>query len=612
MRSCQSVLLGTVVVFLLSGCAVEQATNISPPKFEKSKDLISNMPVKDKASSLIKDALSKIKDAKYYEAIAILNKGLRQQPSNAYLHFLNALSYHYLSLNGDTKMEKLAESGYQTSLRFDGSNYLASYLLGNIYFNQNKFVQAQNYFSRGLMYAPNNPYLLRGLAVSSYYCNDISLSNWASEKADKIDPNNLANIKNLIFIKAAKGEMEEAQHLFKKYRSLSALGKTRRYFQEENIAYIQTRLEDWNDFHVTKVKNLFGYDDDMTTDNYDADSNNIDDESSDDTDEQTQSSSTTQSKKKMIQNTPNMILVDVVIIETEEVKSNSKGINLLEGLQVTLGGTISYNYSSSGDVYDDSGWTVSPEFTFSGLTYIFNIFNDGANKAEILASPSLLAVEGSTSSFHSGSTLHVALDSANGDASLEDVDVGINLQITPTFYENELIKIKVHAQRSQLEPLFEDVGFKSAAQTSKTSVDATAVLKIGDTLILSGLTQAYKNRSESGVPVLQDVPIVQYLFSKENESDLKKSIMILLTPQRARYFNNYLSNNDKIQKDKKYTIQLKKKEGIKTENIDTVIANAQKNSLYKEFRNGDLKLESWNNEDIFLESVKRTLRFLYY
>jgi type II secretory pathway component GspD/PulD (secretin) len=309
------------------------------------------------------------------------------------------------------------------------------------------------------------------------------------------------------------------------------LDKTRRYFQEENIAYIQTRLEDWNDFHVTKVKNLFGYDDDMTTDNYDADSNNIDDESSDDTDEQTQSSSTTQSKKKMIQNTPNMILVDVVIIETEEVKSNSKGINLLEGLQVTLGGTISYNYSSSGDVYDDSGWTVSPEFTFSGLTYIFNIFNDGANKAEILASPSLLAVEGSTSSFHSGSTLHVALDSANGDASLEDVDVGINLQITPTFYENELIKIKVHAQRSQLEPLFEDVGFKSAAQTSKTSVDATAVLKIGDTLILSGLTQAYKNRSESGVPVLQDVPIVQYLFSKENESDLKKSIMILLTPQ---------------------------------------------------------------------------------
>jgi hypothetical protein len=88
--------------------------------------------------------------------------------------------------------------------------------------------------------------------------------------------------------------------------------------------------------------------------------------------------------------------------------------------------------------------------------------------------------------------------------------------------------------------------------------------------------------------------------------------MILLTPQRARYFNNYLSNNDKFQKDKKYTIQLKKKEGIKTENIDTVIANAQKNSLYKEFRNGDLKLESWNNEDIFLESVKRTLRFLYY
>ncbi|WOE70896.1 hypothetical protein RZR97_04810 [Hydrogenimonas thermophila] len=48
------------------------------------------------------------------------------------------------------------------------------------------------------------------------------------------------------------------------------------------------------------------------------------------------------------------------------------------------------------------------------------------------------------------------------------------------------------------------------------------------------------------------------------------------------------------------------------ENIDIVIANTQKNSLYREFRDGDLRLESWNNKDTFLEAVKRTLRFLYY
>ncbi|WOE70894.1 hypothetical protein RZR97_04800 [Hydrogenimonas thermophila] len=562
-------LLLVILIFLMSGCAIEEVAYISPSEFKKSKDLIYNMPVKDKTSLLIKDALSKIKDAKYSDAIAIINRGLRQQPSNAHLHFLNALSYHYLSLNGDIKMEKLAESGYKASLRFDGSNYLAAYLLGNIYFKQKKFLKAQNYFSSGLIYASNNPYLLRGLAVASYYCNDISLSNWASEKADKIDPNNLANIKNLMFVKAAKGEMEEAYHLFKKYRSLAALGKSRSFFQEEKVAYIQTRLKDWNDFHVRKIKNLFGFDNDQTTDSYEPDGNDKGDEIYVNKDEQIKSSSSILSKEKFVQNMPNMILVDVVIIETEELRSESKGINLLEGLQVTLSGSISYDYSSSGDIYD-SGWTVSPEFSFAGLSYSFNIFNDGANKAEILASPSLLAVEGSTSSFHSGSTLHVALDSTIGDASLEDVDVGISLQITPTFYKNELIKIEVHAQRSQLEPLFEEVGFKSAAQTSKTSVDATAILKIGDTLILSGLTQTYKNRSESGVPVLQDVPVAQYFFSNENDSNLKKSIMILLTPQKARYFNNYMSNSDDIQKDTKYTIQLKKQEGIKTENISQI------------------------------------------
>ena len=244
------------------------------------------------------------------------------------------------------------------------------------------------------------------------------------------------------------------------------------------------------------------------------------------------------------------------------------------------------------------------------------------NKAEVLARPSLLALDNQTSMFYSGAVLHVQLNSNNSDGSLVDVPVGINLSVTPTFIDDNTIRIKVHADRSFIESKDEKLGFQSFSQTSKTSVDATAVMKFGETMILSGLSENETTKSKSGVPILQSIPLIQSFFSQKTEQQTKKSVMILLAPHKARLSSEHMTPHElkemkaaqrKGPQAVEHLKALKKKEGLSgKDNLEAVYEEMATTKFYKEFQSGDLRLDEWHNSDSLAGSIKRVLGFLWY
>ncbi|QKF83077.1 type II and III secretion system protein [Halarcobacter ebronensis] len=606
-------------IFVLGGCSAQNSSFVEPPNM-KVANLLNDIPQKDRITYVIKEGIKNIENGKYQNATKLFNEGLRLSPDNANLHFLNGLSYHLQSLNGNSKMLDLAQTGYTTSLMLDDTNYWASYFLGNIYFKKKEYRKAQNEFAHGLLFEDKNPYLLRGLAVASYYCNDIALNSWASQRAYEVDPENLASLRNLLFSQAASGKNEIAKatlQLFNKVLNEKYKDKDE-YMRKLSFDLVSNRVNDWKNYYALADNYpIFDNDDTSTTVSQDFDdSSSLSSENSLNTIEQKQSDNTT--TVTVNKNLPKMTLVDVAIIQTNEVKSQSKGINLLDGLKTTLSGTMYSRIKTTG-TGGSSMEIYSPEFSFMNLEYNFNIFNDDNNKAEILARPSLLAVENKPSKFYSGSTLHVQLSSSNADGSMEDVPVGLNLNIIPRFLGDDTLEISVEAKRAFLESLSENVGFTAFSQTSQTSVEATAVLKFDETLILSGLTESTSDDSESGVPILQDIPGVQYLFSRSEKSETRKSILILLTPRKPRYYNEILSHEQAIEleeeSDKKetyYTKILINKEKITVSNSDAILSHLGESKLFSQFRTGDLKLDDWNNDDTFEGSVKRVLGFLYY
>ncbi|MEE8574980.1 MAG: hypothetical protein V3T30_06160, partial [Thermodesulfobacteriota bacterium] len=587
--------------FAFSGCATTGAVAATPKASVKNSEIMEAVSALESDNAVvqnIKNGIIAIYAENYLKANKYFEAGLRLDPADAQLHFLNGLSYHLRSLSGNSTMVDLAEAGYVLALRYDPSNYWGAYLLGHIYFDQKRFVDAQNQFSYGLLYSPGHPQLTRALAVASYYAADLSTGSWAAERAYKADPAHISNLRTVAFTRAATGDMMGAKEGLRRYnKSLKTKDRKLRTLKAIAARTVSGRIDDWQDFHKERVllaaagesPSVFGSgskaeggllnlggdaDDDSYEPGDDSDTGDSDSGDADNSPPLTRptirkgrSSSgvgasgrasgrkasplsfkgtsitykhgakSGEPKLKL----PRMTIVDVVILRTAESRVQGKGVNILSGLKATLNGTL-YGLSYVKTFANTTRThTIAPTLTAAGLEYNLNIFNDAYNKVEVLARPSLLATENKMSKFYSGAVLHVQLSSNNTDGSMVDVPIGIHLNVTPKFFDDDTVQITVHAQRGFIETNSEKVGFTAFSQTTETSVDARAVLRFGETLILSGLTENETNKSRDGVPGLQCVPAAQYLFARKDELETKKSVLILITPHKARYLDESVS-----------------------------------------------------------------------
>jgi len=65
-------------------------------------------------------------------------------------------------------------------------------------------------------------------------------------------------------------------------------------------------------------------------------------------------------------------------------------------------------------------------------------------------------------------------------------------------------------------------------------VSTAARLRNGETLVIGGLLQNVKNETVTGVPYLQDIPYVGYLFRHSTYSSVVTEVMVAVTPRLVR------------------------------------------------------------------------------
>ena len=95
--------------------------------------------------------------------------------------------------------------------------------------------------------------------------------------------------------------------------------------------------------------------------------------------------------------------------------------------------------------------------------------------------------------------------------------------------------LAVDAARTFLKPPSANIGFTYKLEISEILANANVVMNLGDTLVLGGLSEKESTTNRDGVPLLQDLPGVQYLFSQQQRTDYQRSVLILITPRPAAY-----------------------------------------------------------------------------
>ena len=118
-------------------------------------------------------------------------------------------------------------------------------------------------------------------------------------------------------------------------------------------------------------------------------------------------------------------------------------------------------------------------------------------------------------------------------AQVQQQQTGIILRATPHVTADGFILLEVYAERSAAELAPSDAGFIFRNQTVTTRV----LVRDGATTVISGLTQSEHTETRSGIPLLQDLPLIGRLFRVKREQQIQQDLIILVTPNIVRASN---------------------------------------------------------------------------
>lgn len=603
---------------------------------EKSFTDIANkfvlIPPGEPESDMLKKAsiaVNYIKHMELPEASRSINEALQLDARNSYLHFFNGFIYHLQARQGDSQKNEMSIEGYQQALRIDPSNWIAQEFLGLAYMDLKQFEQAKEHFAEVLLMSPDSTVSIYGLMVASYMTADPVTACAMADQFSKSTAELTAGfIRTSIFVYASCGNFEKADQM----RSAFAKLNHKNNQTHTDIARVDQRLSQWKSFY-SKHNQSKPMEESMTASGlihtgltsstaapiHLASALNV--ENATPKQEATPEPVSPTLKPDLVNEaTPRMVLVDVVMVKTEELITTAKGINLLNALTLQLGGPSSPAYSKS---YNNSTATaaissvITKAVTVPALAYSLNIANANNTMNEVLARPTLAAIEGQSSEFFSGTNLNAGVVSAStlGATSVIPVDkrFGVKLGVTPTFLPNGMVKLKVDALRTFLNANVDSAGFAYRLEISETSANANVVMNLGDTLVLSGLSEKETSSSRTGVPILQDVPALQYLFSTKRNSDFQRSVLILITPRSPIFTSKVDRSQGGVVTDGMKALREKLGFSGKTpSNVESILNHLKTTNLFREFRQGDVSLERWDRMHSTGERLRQALDFLYY
>ena len=156
------------------------------------------------------------------------------------------------------------------------------------------------------------------------------------------------------------------------------------------------------------------------------------------------------------------------------------------------------------------------------------------NEVELLARPSLTVINNQEGEIQIGSQVPVQQGQSLGTAGVSTTniqyrDTGIVLSITPQINSDGIVNLSIRQELSSVESGAE--GVNNNPIFNNQEINTTVVVRDGENVVLGGLIQTDVESLNTGVPVLNRVPVVGNLFSYRQQATQRRELFIVLRPE---------------------------------------------------------------------------------
>jgi type II secretory pathway component GspD/PulD (secretin) len=156
--------------------------------------------------------------------------------------------------------------------------------------------------------------------------------------------------------------------------------------------------------------------------------------------------------------------------------------------------------------------------------------------ANILSEPSIVATEGQLATLVTGE--RTPIQEINISGSSETIvtkyeDTGIRLDFHPLHIGRDHVNLRIRVEVSSITGFVEARSSDFVVQNpviAQRSAESVVTIRDQVTLVIGGLYSISEIDTQSGIPILADLPVLKYLFSKTKKSKVKSELDFFITP----------------------------------------------------------------------------------
>lgn len=171
---------------------------------------------------------------------------------------------------------------------------------------------------------------------------------------------------------------------------------------------------------------------------------------------------------------------------------------------------------------------------------------DESRNIEILSRPQIMTLDNQPAFIQVGQRVPrivgTTINQVGQVNNIELENVGLILGVTPRISPDGMVVMELDAEKSNLGPesdgipvsVSSDGGIIRSPRVNITTAQTTVSAASGETIIIGGLITTENTTIARRVPWLSDIPLVGELFKFDGSSDIRKELLIILTPQVIR------------------------------------------------------------------------------
>jgi len=239
--------------------------------------------------------------------------------------------------------------------------------------------------------------------------------------------------------------------------------------------------------------------------------------------------------KKIMNRLTRQVLIDVKIYSVELNKNHSTGINW-QKLTLSLDGITNL---TTRNLFGSTSIFKQNQFNINGFINFLHQYG----KVITISNPKIVTLNNQKAMLNVGKTINYQIENVTTDSNGNivksytpgNVFVGLTLDITPQISNDDYITLNIAPELSnlvdptQLEAIAN--GTRNFPPDTQTKNLLSAVkLKDNQTLVLGGIITQDTSINKTGVPVLEDIPIIGNAFKGSTTTKSKSELIFVITP----------------------------------------------------------------------------------